>query len=279
MSDQGAVRHWAEVDRLLDRVLALPPTDRAAFVEQQTTEDPRLREEVLALLADLRTRGDLLDRPAVDALSRRAPAQDLAPGHRIGAYQVSSLLGRGGMGEVYRAERADGQFEHHVALKLLRQDAVEHLGLFVSERRILATLEHPGIARLYDAGVSDDGRPYMVMELVDGMPITDWCAQRQASLHERLALFMQVCEAVAYAHQNLVIHRDLKPGNILVTANGRAKLLDFGVAKLLSGSVEEATRNTPLTLSYAAPEQLKQAAVSTATDLYALGVLLFELLT
>ncbi len=279
MSDQGAVRHWAEVDRLLDRVLALPPTDRAAFVEQQTTEDPRLREEVLALLADLRTRGDLLDRPAVDAISRRGPAEDLPPGHRIGAYQVSSLLGRGGMGEVYRAERADGQFEHRVALKLLRQDAVEHLGLFVSERRILATLEHPGIARLYDAGVCDDGRPYMVMELVDGMPITDWCRERQATLHERLGLFMQVCEAVAYAHQNLVIHRDLKPGNILVTADGRAKLLDFGVAKLLSGTVEEATRNTPLTLSYAAPEQLKQAAVSTATDIYALGVLLFELLT
>lgn len=279
MKDQDAVEHWAQVDRLLDRVLALPPTDRAAFVEQQTTDDPRLRDEVLALLDELNTRGDLLDRPALSAVSHRAPAADLQAGHRIGAYRVLSLLGRGGMGEVYRAERADGQFDHQVALKLLRQDAVEHLGLFVSERRILARLEHPGIARLYDAGVGDDGRPYMVMELVEGVPVTDWCRQRKASLRERLALFAQVCDGVAYAHQNLVIHRDLKPGNILVTADGRAKLLDFGVAKLLSSTADENTRSTPLTMSYAAPEQLTHSAVSTATDIYALGVLLFELLT
>ncbi len=279
MSDQRAAEHWAQVDRLLDRVLALPITDRAAFVQQQTTDDPRLRDEVLALLAGFETRGDLLDRPAADALLRRSPALELQPGHRIGAYRVVALLGRGGMGEVYRAERADGQFEHQIALKLLRQDAVEHLGLFVSERRILARLEHPGIARLYDAGVGDDGRPYMVMELVEGVPITDWCRQRKAGLDERLSLFAQVCDAVAYAHQHLVIHRDLKPGNILVTDDGRAKLLDFGVAKILSGAAEDATRNTPLTLSYAAPEQLTHAAVSTATDIYALGVLLFELLT
>ena len=165
------------------------------------------------------------------------------------------------MGEVYRAERADGQFEHQIALKLLRQDAVEHLGLFVRERRILAKLEHPGIARLYDAGIGDDGRPYMVMELVEGVPITDWCRQRKADLSKRLALFAQVCDAVAYAHQHLVIHRDINPGNILVTDDGRAKLLDFGVAKLLSGAAGDATRNTPLTLSYGAPEQLTHAAV------------------
>ena len=277
--DQDAVEHWIQVDRLLDRVLALPMSDRAAFVQQQTSDDPRLRDEVVSLLAGLETRGDLLDRPAADALSRRTTALDLPPGHRIGAYRVVALLGRGGMGEVYRAERADGQFEHQIALKLLRQDAVEHLGLFVSERRILATLEHPGIARLYDAGISDDGRPYMVMELVEGVPITDWCRQREAGLSQRLALFAQVCDAVAYAHQHLVIHRDIKPGNIVVTADGRAKLLDFGVARLLSGAVEDATRNTPLTFSYGAPEQLTHTTVSTATDIYALGVLLFELLT
>jgi eukaryotic-like serine/threonine-protein kinase len=279
MKDQNAVEHWLQVDRLLDLVLALPIAERAAFVQQQTTSDPRLCDEVLTLLAGLETRGDLLDRPAADALSRRAPAPDLQSGQRIGAYRVVALLGRGGMGEVYRAERADGQFEQQIALKLLRQDAVEHLGLFVTERRILAKLEHPGIARLYDAGIGDDGRPYMVMELVEGVPITDWCRQRKAGLDKRLALFAQVCNAVTYAHQHLVIHRDLKPGNILVTDDGRAKLLDFGVAKLLSGAVEDATRNTPLTLSYGAPEQLTHAAVTTATDIYALGVLLFELLT
>jgi hypothetical protein len=276
---QNAVERWVQVDRLLDRVLALPNIERAAFVQQQTTDNPRLRDEVLTLLAGFETRGDLLDRPATDALSRRAPAPDLQPGHRVGAYRVVALLGRGGMGEVYRAERADGQFEQQIALKLLRQDAVEHLGLFVTERRILARLEHPGIARLYDAGIGDDGRPYMVMELVEGVPITDWCRQRKAGLDKRLALFAQVCDAVAYAHQHLVIHRDIKPCNILVTDDGRAKLLDFGVAKLLSGAVEDATRNTPLTLSYGAPEQLTHTAVTTATDIYALGVLLFELLT
>lgn len=279
MEGPNTVGHWIQVDRLLDRVLALPITDRAAFVHQQTAADPRLREEVLSLLAGLETRGDLLDRPAIDALSRHAPAPELQPGHRVGAYRVVALLGRGGMGEVYRAERADGQFEQQIALKFLRQDAVEHLGLFVAERRILARLEHPGIARLYDAGIDDDGRPYMVMELVEGVPITDWCRQRTVGLNQRLALFAQVCDAVAYAHQHVVIHRDIKPSNILVTADGRAKLLDFGVAKLLSGAVEDATRNTPLTLSYGAPEQLTHAAVSTATDIYALGVLLFELLT
>jgi hypothetical protein len=264
---------------MLDRVLALPVAERSTFVQQHTTDDPRLRDEVLTLLAGLETRGDLLDRPAADALSRPAPAMELRPGHRVGAYRVVALLGRGGMGEVYRAERADGQFEHQIALKLLRQDAVEHLGLFVSERRILAKLEHPGVARLYDAGIGDDGRPYMVMELVEGMSITAWCRQRRAGLDKRLALFAQVCDAVAYAHQHLVIHRDIKPGNILVTDDGRVKLLDFGVAKLASSAAEDATRSTPLTLAYAAPEQLTRVAVSTATDIYALGVLLFELLT
>lgn len=279
MSHREAVDHWAQVDRLLDCVLVLPLAHRAAFVQQQTTDNPRVRDEVLALLAQLGTRGDLLDRPAVDALPRGAPTLDLQPGHRVGAYRVLALLGRGGMGEVYRAERADGQFEHQVALKLLRQDAIEHLGLFVRERRILARLEHPGIARLYDAGVGDDGRPYMLMELVEGVPITDWCRQRKAGLDERLDLFAQVCDAVAYAHQHLVIHRDLKPSNILVTDDGRIKLLDFGVARLLSDTAGDVTRNAPMTLSYAAPEQLARATVSTATDIYALGVLLFELLT
>jgi eukaryotic-like serine/threonine-protein kinase len=279
MKDRSAVEHWAEVDRLLDLVLALPLSERAAFVREQTPAQPRLRDEVLALLEYVETRGDLFDRPAADALLRWTPAPELQVGHRIGAYRVLSVLGRGGMGEVYRAERADGQFEHQIALKLLRQDAVEHLGLFVSERRILAKLEHPGIARLYDAGIFEDGRPYMVMELVEGVPITEWCRQRKAGLEERLGLFVQVCNAVAYAHMHLVIHRDIKPRNIVVTTDGRAKLVDFGVARLVSGAAETATHNTPLTLSYAAPEQLTHATVSTSTDIHALGVLLFELLT
>lgn len=279
MNDPAMAERWAMVDRLLDQALAMPSSERTHFVENLADGDSELRNEVLSLLANVGTHGDLLDRPALHALASTPPLKELAVGERIGAYRIVSLLGRGGMGEVYRAARADGQFDHEIALKLLRQDAVEHFGLFVSERRILAKLEHPGIARLYDAGVAEDGRPYMIMELVDGVPITQWCRAHRCTLHERLDLLLQVCDAVSYAHQHLVIHRDLKPGNILVNSDGRVKLLDFGIAKLLTGPAEEATRNTPLTLSYAAPEQLQGQAVSTATDIYALGVLAFELLT
>ena len=279
MANDQTPEEWAKVDALLDRVLAQPPQARVAFIENETADEPRLRQEALALLAEFETRGDLLDRPAMETITRHVPTAELTPGHRLGAYRVLSLLGRGGMGEVYRAERADGQFEQQVALKLLRPDAVEHLGRFIAERRILARLEHPGIARLYDAGVADDGRPYMVMELVEGVPITAWCREHGATLHERLDLFLQACSAVAYAHQNLVIHRDLKPGNVIVSHEGNVKLLDFGVAKLLSDDADEPTRDTPMTLSYAAPEQLLRAGATTATDVYSLGVLLFELLT
>ena len=198
MDNANVVEQWARVDRLLDRVLALAPADRAAFVEAQTADDPRLRLEVMALLAEFGTRDDLLDRPAMEAVARRFPIAELQPGHRIGAYRVLSLLGRGGMGEVYRAERADGQFEQQVALKLLRHDAIEHLGRFIAERRILARLQHPGIARLYDAGITDDRRPFMVMELVEGVPITDGCRGKGANLQARLGMFLQACDAVAY---------------------------------------------------------------------------------
>ena len=141
------------------------------------------------------------------------------------------------MGEVYQAERADGQFEQRVALKLIRHDLAHQPARFQSERQMLAQLEHPGIARLLDGGIADDGRPYMVMELVRGQTITDWCAAQHSDLSTRLRLFMEVCDAVAYAHRNLIIHRDLKPANILVTHEGRVKLLDFGVAKLLADPV------------------------------------------
>ena len=278
--DHGKLpQQWAQVDSLLDRAITLAPVEREAFVEAETATDPRLRMEVMALLAEMDTRGDVLDRPAVDALGWRSGAADLQPGHPVGTYRVLSLLGRGGMGEVYMGERADGQFEHRVALKLLRHDAVEHLGRFIAERRILASLQHPGISRLYDAGVAEDGRPYMVMELVEGVSITCWCAQQKATLQQRLALFTQVCDAVVFAHQNLVIHRDLKPANILVTAEGRIKLLDFGVARLLAPTDASETVDAPITPAYAAPEQLTRSGVTTATDVHALGLLLSELLT
>ncbi|MEP7243259.1 MAG: serine/threonine-protein kinase [Gammaproteobacteria bacterium] len=277
MQDQDTSSRWAHIDRLLDQALDLSPQERARFVDRECANDAGMRAELRALVAQLDTQDDVFDRQTGDAANLEAPP--LTAGHRIGSYKVLSLLGRGGMGEVYLAERADGQFEQSVALKLLRLDAVAHIGRFIAERQILAKLEHPGIARLYDAGLTADERPYMVMERVAGMPITQWCTQRKADLGERLRLFQQICEAVAYAHSHLVIHRDLKPGNIFVTDAGQVKLLDFGVAKVISDTDADSTREPPLTLSYAAPEQLQQGKMTTGTDVYALGVLLFELLT
>jgi eukaryotic-like serine/threonine-protein kinase len=277
MSDRATAQRWARIDRLLELALDLPVAERAAFVERECADDADVRAEALALVAQLDTAGDVFD---VDGgTGDEPPAGLLEPGHRVGAYRVLSLLGRGGMGDVYLAERADDQIEQSVALKLLRTDAVGHAGRFISERQILARLEHPGIARLYDAGITADARPYMIMERVQGAPITRACAARNAGLSERLRLFLEVCDAVAYAHRNLVIHRDLKPGNILVTDAGHVKLLDFGVARRISQVDAQATRETPITLAYAAPEQLQRGGMTTATDVYALGVLLFELLT
>jgi hypothetical protein len=192
------------------------------------------------------------------------------------------MIGRGGMGEVYAATRADAAFEQRAALKLLRYEAVGEVERFHAERRILARLEHPGIARLLDGGVAPDGRPYTVMEHVEGRSLTDYCREHRPSLNERLGLFAQVCDAVAFAHRNLVIHRDLKPANILVDDEGKVKLLDFGIAKLLDAAVAPGDTDVtiaPFTPDYAAPEQLSGQPVTTATDIYALGVLLFELLT
>lgn len=279
MNDHASTAHWARVDGLLDQLLTLAPSERAAFIGRETCGDERLRDELLALSAQFDTRGDLLDRSALSSLGEPSECAMLQPGRRIGAYRVLALLGRGGMGEVYRSERADGQFEQQVALKVLRRESVEHLGRFLAERRILARLEHPGIARLYDAGITDGGRPYMVMELVEGLPIAQWCHQHRATLRKRIDLFLQVCDAVAYAHQHLIIHRDLKPDNVLVMEDGRAKLLDFGVAKLLSPVNGDETFDAPLTPSYAAPEQLTRSGATTATDVHALGLLLYELLT
>src|SRR5690349_240583 len=205
---------------------------------------------------------------------------EVAPGTRFGAWQVQRLIGRGGAGEVYVASRADGAFRQKAALKLLRQGAVAEVSRFQSEREILARLEHPGIARLLDGGVYADGRPYMVMEYVEGTSLTEYCDSAELGIEGRLRLFAEVCDVVSYAHRSLVVHRDLKPRNILVTQEGRVKLLDFGVAKLLD-AVSPNTEQTsaPLTPDYAAPEQLTGQPITTATDVYALGVVLFELLT
>src|SRR6266851_4939610 len=275
------------VDQLLERALDLPAGEREGFLRQACGSDAALRERLQRLLALAEQDGGFLERsplraeaPATgDASPVLAP--ELAAGEMLGVYRIVGLIGRGGMGEVYRATRADGLFEKEVAVKVLRPDAVAHLDRFESERRILAGLEHPGIARLLDGGVVRDGRPYMQMEFVPGVGITDYCRAQRLSLEQRLDLFRQCGEAVAFAHAQGVIHRDLKPSNILVTPEGRVKLLDFGVAKLLRPASGSALTTTaaPLTPAYAAPEQLQGKSVSPATDIYALGVVLYELLT
>ena len=213
------------------------------------------------------------------------PGRAEEPGAIIGRYRLIEELGRGGMGTVWLAERADGQFEQRAALKLIRRgmDTDDIIARFLRERQILARLEHPNIARLLDGGVSDDGRPYFVMEHVAGTPITRYCTEHGLSRDERLRLFIAVCHAVQYAHRNLVVHRDIKPANVLINNAGEVRLLDFGVAKVLSPDRPEelstAPTREPMTPGYASPEQRTGASVTTASDVYQLGLLLYEMVT
>jgi serine/threonine-protein kinase len=285
---------WSRLDALLDAALELPPDRRSALLAGAARDDPALVERVEQLLAADAAAGDFLDDGA-DAWLRSPPRRPgpgradgaLDAGARVGPYRVRDELGRGGMGIVYRAERADGEFVQHLALKLVRHgvDGDDTTARFRRERQILAHLDHPSIARLLDGGLHTDGRPYFAMELVEGEPITTYCDRHGLSIDARVRLVCRVCDAVQYAHGRLIVHRDLKPANIFVTATGELKLLDFGIAKLLTHdeAVEDATLTRagpgPLTPAYAAPEQLRGEPVSTATDVYALGVILFELLT
>ncbi len=270
---------WERLEQVFAEALAQPVAARSAFLERRCADDAELRLEIEALLHAHDAPGVLDADPGQTA--RGSQPASLAPGARLGAWQIDGLIGRGGMGEVYLATRADQGFTQRGALKLLRHEAAGQLERFHAERQILARLEHPGIARLLDGGTTVDGRPYTVMEYVEGRSLTDYCEETRASFGERLNLFLQVCEAVAFAHRNLVIHRDLKPDNILVDASGKVKLLDFGIAKLIDISAVIVADHTvaPYTPDYAAPEQLSGEAVTTGTDIYALGVVLFELMT
>jgi eukaryotic-like serine/threonine-protein kinase len=270
---------WGRIEACLDQLLDLPARDRRAAISDITAGDPALARALSALLDQIGAPDTRLDKPAIGLIAPAEPLPlGLSAGQTVGAYRVIALIGRGGMGEVYRAERADGQFEQQVALKVIRREAIDHVSRFQFERQILARFDHPFITHIYDGGVLADGQPYMVMELVAGQPITAWCAERSTDLKGRLSLFLNVCDAVAYAHRNVVVHRDIKPANLLVTEAGQVKLLDFGIAKLLSDPKGALTRMTPMTPDYAAPEQLTGGPISTATDVYALGALLFELL-
>jgi non-specific serine/threonine protein kinase/serine/threonine-protein kinase len=266
------------VDALLDVLLDLPEARRVEYFRNRGIEDPAVAAEVESLLRAASASEAFMSQPARPHAGQEQA--NTAVGTRLGAWRILRLIGHGGMGDVYEATRA-GDFVQRVAIKILQREAVAQFERFQAERQILARLEHFGIARLYDGGVTDDQRPYMVMEYVEGRAITEYCAIEAADFEVRLTLFAQICDAVAYAHQHLIVHRDLKPANILVTAKGAVKLLDFGIAKLLDPLVARVTQASvaPLTPSCAAPEQLNGGLITTATDVYALGVLLFELLT
>ncbi len=269
---------FRQIDDLLDAILEQPTGSRAAYLERATAGDPELRRDVAALL-ESSTGTSVLDVPAFSIHDA-----DSGIGRQIGPYRTIDLLGRGGMGVVYLAER-EGDFETRVAVKLIKRgmDTDEVVRRFRNERQILAELEHANIARLLDGGSTEDGLPYFVMEYVEGQPIDAYCDAHRLALRPRLHLFQKVCGAVHSSHQHLVVHRDLKPGNILVTAEGVPKLLDFGIAKLLAPDLTPGTVTSldqrPMTLDYASPEQARGEPVSTRSDVYALGVLLYRLLT
>jgi len=267
---------WPRVRALLDAALAQPPDRRAAWVRGAAAGDAELAGEVLSLLAHHREEDGFLE----------SEPPTFADDRQVGAYRLLGEVGSGGMGVVWEAERSDDLFTKRVAIKFVKRgmDSEEVLRRFRRERQILAQLEHPNIARLLDAGVAADGRPWFAMEFVEGEPLTLYCRTRNLPERTRLALFREVCQAVHFAHRNLVVHRDLKPSNILVTSEGAVKLLDFGVARLLEGGAgegDEVTRvgTRPMTPAYASPEQSQGQPVTTASDIYTLGVVLHELLT
>ncbi|HEV2843761.1 MAG TPA: serine/threonine-protein kinase, partial [Thermoanaerobaculia bacterium] len=278
---------WRTVDRIFAQALELPPAERAVFLDAACAGDAGLRRDVERLLGADERNDTFMERPAGELLGWRPLAGEDEEGGRLGPYRLLRRIGGGGMGTVYLARRDDEQYQQEVAIKVLRAglEATEAYHRFIAERQILARLQHPNIARLYDGGTTEDGRPFLVMELVDGLPVDQYCDQGQLNVDQRLGLFRRICSAVEHAHQNLLVHRDIKPGNILVTPDGEPKLLDFGIAKQLEPKV--ATDSGPLTRtglrimtpSYASPEQVKGEAVTTASDVYSLGVLLYELLT
>jgi serine/threonine protein kinase/Tol biopolymer transport system component/tetratricopeptide (TPR) repeat protein len=266
---------WEQVKEILDAALGLPPAERRRFLDTQCAHDPELLAEVLSLLEAHEDAGDFLE-----------PAKPEPAGKRIGAYELVRELGRGGMGAVYLASRADNEFHHQAAIKLIREDLHSPflISRFRRERQIVAQLDHPNIARLIDGGATSEGHPYFVMEYVEGQPLLEHCQSRGLGTLARLAIFQKVCAAVHYAHCRLIIHRDLKPNNIQVTADGEPKLLDFGIAKTFEldppngGADLTQTGFRLATPAYASPEQIRGERATVRSDVYSLGIILFELL-
>ncbi|MBC7932162.1 MAG: serine/threonine protein kinase [Rubrivivax sp.] len=274
---------WLAIKRIFNGAADLAPADRIDFLDSACGDDPAIRAEIERMLA-----------ADAEQLLEESPVSFLTAGNeftylndkRLGRYRILHEIGRGGMGTVYAALRDDGEFEQKVAVKIIQRglNTAEIVRRFRHERQILASLEHKNIARLLDGGMSEEGLPFYVMELVEGEPIDEYCDARELGTGDKLELFRQVCSAVSYAHGRLIVHRDLKPANILVTSGGEVRLLDFGIAKVIEVGDNGSQRNTVtqlglMTPDYASPEQFRGEAVTTATDVYSLGVVLYELLT
>jgi serine/threonine protein kinase len=287
---------WKRIEDLYHAALHRDESARAAFLQESCNGEADLRREVESLLYYSQRADSFIETPALQLAAESFANQDadgrvmlgrVMLGRRIGQYELVAKLGSGGMGEVYRGVRADDQFHKEVAIKLIRQgyDTALIVRRFRNERQILATLEHPNIAALLDGGTTEDGLPFFVMELVEGLPIDRYCAAYKLDVRERLKLFRSVCDAVQYAHQNLIVHRDLKPQNILVTAQGVPKLLDFGIGKILRVAPQQPNEDRSVTLlpimtpDYASPEQVRNEPITTATDVYSLGAILYVLLS
>lgn len=286
--NESTIDRRVRADAVFREMLELEPGERSAALDDRCGSDAELRRQVEELLRLADDPSTFLDQDGEHVREIRAAALDVPfeknpIGERVGPYRIVSEIARGGMGIVYLAERDDGQFDQRLVVKLIRRGLAtdEILLRFARERQILATLAHPNIARLLDGGVTDDGLPYFAMEYVDGEPIDQYCNNRRLSIQERLGLVIEVGRAVQYAHRNLVVHRDLKPTNIFVTTEGRIRLLDFGIARLLTEDQAGLTQTDtgPMTPEYASPEQLSGEVVTTASDVYQLGLVLYELLT
>lgn len=275
-------QRWQTIKQILEKAIDLNPEERSSYLADVCGEDAELLREAEALLEYSDPDADVLEMPAFSGITGQTGGSLI--GEKIGSYKVVAELGAGGMGSVYLASRVDGAFKQDVALKLIKRgmDSDAILKRFYTERQILASLQHPNIAHLIDGGTTEHGLPFFVMEYVDGLSIMDYAEREDLDLSERLKMFTEVCGAVTFAHQNLIIHRDLKPSNILVTDSGSPKLLDFGIAKLLrpeASGAETATQNFIFTPEYASPEQVRGEKLTTASDIYSLGVILYELLT
>jgi serine/threonine protein kinase len=278
---------WQQVKAVLEQALDLAPEQRKGFLDDACQDDQALRQEVDSLLQEENEDADgPLQSPVNVSMKDVAREAECWAGHRIGSYEIIELIGEGGMGSLFRAARADEQYKKQVAIKIVKQGLTTPFALarFRAERQILANLEHPNIARLLDGGTSENGVPYVVMEFVEGRPIDAFCDDHKLTIDARLQIFLEVCSAVQYAHRRLIVHRDLKPNNILVTREGAPKLIDFGIAKILdpeaSDGIDQGTTGLRiLTPAYASPEQVKGEPITTASDVYSLGVVLYELLT